>query len=45
MQSTDANVADPLTKSLLQPKHDSHEAAVGFKRIGEWFNPFERCWF
>jgi hypothetical protein len=25
---TDLNVADPLTKSLLQPKHEAHMRAI-----------------
>jgi len=31
--STDANVADPLTKPLPQPKHESHTAAIGIRFI------------
>ena len=33
---TDDNVADPLTKPLAQPKHESHARAIGIKHIGEW---------
>ena len=29
--STDANVADPLTKPLPRPKHESHTTAIGIK--------------
>ena len=31
--STDANVADPFTKPLLQPKHETHTAAIGIRFI------------
>ena len=31
--STDANVADPFTKPLAQPKHESHTAAIGIRFI------------
>ncbi|KAG7572396.1 Integrase catalytic core [Arabidopsis suecica] len=30
---TDANVADPFTKPLPQPKHESHTAAIGIRFI------------
>ena len=28
---TDANVADPLTKQLPQPKHEAHAKAMGLR--------------
>jgi len=31
--STDANVADPFTKPLTQPKHESHTVAIGIRFI------------
>ena len=34
---TDDNIADPLTKLLPQPKHESHTRALGLKHMGEWF--------
>ena len=30
---TDANVADPLTKPLSQPKHEAHARAMGLRRL------------
>ena len=33
---TDDNIADPLTKPLPQPKHESHTKASGLKHMGEW---------
>ena len=34
--STDDNVADPLTKSLPQAKHDHHIRSIGLRYIAEW---------
>ena len=34
---TDDNIADPLTKPMPRPKHDSHTRAKGLKHIGELF--------
>ena len=31
--STDANVADPLTKLLQRPKHESHTTVVEIKYL------------
>jgi hypothetical protein len=33
---TDDNIADPLTKPMPRPKHESHTRAKGLKHIGEW---------
>ena len=34
---TDDNIADPLTKPMPRPKHDSHTRAKGLKSIREFF--------
>ena len=34
---TNDNIADPLTKPLPRPKHDSHTRAKGLRHIGEIF--------
>ena len=34
--STDANVADPLTKPLSQVKHDMHTRAIGIRYMSDW---------
>ena len=31
---TDANIADPLTKALPQPKHEAHMRAMGIRCLG-----------
>ena len=33
---TEDNVADPLTKPLAQPKHESHTRSMGLRHMGEW---------
>ncbi|XP_047337834.1 uncharacterized protein LOC124941538 [Impatiens glandulifera] len=33
---TDNNIANPLTKHMSTPKHESHTRAKGLKHIGEW---------
>ena len=33
---TDDNVADPLTKPLPQPKHDSHTRSIGIQFMPDW---------
>ena len=33
---TDDNIADPLTKPMPRPKHDSHTRAKGLRHTGEW---------
>ena len=30
---TDLNIADPLTKALPQPKHESHMRAMGIRYL------------
>jgi hypothetical protein len=30
---TDLNVSDPLTKPLLQPKHEAHTRAMGIRYL------------
>ncbi|KAI3701653.1 hypothetical protein L6452_26888 [Arctium lappa] len=34
--STDSNVADPLTKSLTQQKHESHCRSIGIRCMDDW---------
>ena len=33
---TEANTADPLTKSLSQTKHMIHTASMGIRRMSDW---------
>ena len=33
---TEDNVADPLTKPLAQPKHESHTRSMGLRHMGDW---------
>ena len=34
--STNDNVADPLTKPLLQAKHESHIRSIGIRYMSDW---------
>ncbi|PKI78604.1 hypothetical protein CRG98_000981 [Punica granatum] len=33
---TDENLADPLTKSLVQRKHEAHTRSLGIKDMSDW---------
>lgn len=34
---TDANIADPLTKPLPQPKYERHTSSQGIRLIHDWY--------
>ena len=42
---TNDNVADPLTKALLELKHERHVRSLGIRFMHDWLAQVGDCWF